>query len=593
MKRFGYVFVSALLSLFLHFLLLVFADRIHMTNATYLGEPEMRRVQVGSVDIRDLVWKRKKRKELTNQEAETQLKQAVRNSGKVKEIFTDARLAEAPKPKLRLAGLGRNILAPELPEPEKARPATAPRPKILEINASDVPRERLAMQRPFTKKLMRQYIPGKRVPSMLSPGTLSGGIGATLDVGMRLGGLPGTPGLRVGDLPPEEQGRGGGGLAAGASGATFAPVGGIPRLEGVTRTGNRAERIRINGERAEILYDFVTVTVTIYRERDGSGYFRADIAPNPRSDVLRDVPKDILFLIDHSTSISAAKLARFKAATIEALEYLNPRDRFNVVSFTDRPESLYTLWKPVTPESVREGQEYVRRLMRGGMTDVFNSLAPYIRSSNGIKERPLNVFLMSDGNSTVNIRSDDFFVRRILKMNPGNVSIYPFSAGRRVNRDLFDFLAYHNRGMSLHVDKLEEFKDTLVDYISSHSSLIVADLRYHASDELATEIFPKRLPHLYRGETLSLWGTFPKQVKELTLSLVGRDGSGQLRELLFRKPLDECRRGTADIAKEWAAQKIFHLLGQRTLTTDAIEQTKLQARIRQLSREFGGIMVPY
>ena len=129
-------------------------------------------------------------------------------------------------------------------------------------------------------------------------------------------------------------------------------------------------------------------------------------------------------------------------------------------------------------------------------------------------------------------------------------------------------------------------------YLGTHSSLLVADLRYQVLGGLDEDIFPKRLPHLYRSETLSIFGRYPAGVDELTLSLLGRDGGGKQRELVFRRTFSECPEVGRELPQNWGAQKIFHLIGQRTLTTDAKVRALCTEEIGRLAKSYG-LYVPY
>lgn len=594
MRTTGYLVISAVLSLLLHLVLWEMAGRIELRAVSYSSEkPPGKPIRILR-DPRDMMVNKPLVKQRTPEERKAEQERLDRIAKKMKEVFREAKLATPPKPKLELAGLGRAIMAPKLPRPEKAKAPTAPRPKIIEVAVADLTAEQLARPRRFTAKIDRVNVSGLRyVPSLLSPGMLQAGVGTTYPLSMRMRGLSGSGGLKPGDLPPaREFGRR---LVGGKDG--FSPVAGGAAFQGLE--GDVANVYRPpgmsspkNGFRA--LDPYVMVSLTIYEERGGGGYYRADIAANPKSEELWDVPKDILFVIDHSTSISGQKLAQFKASTTEALEYLNPKDRFNVVSFTTVSRSLFPAFTPYSKESMAQAQAYVKGLSRGGMTDVFGSISPYIQKSNGepADGRPMNVFLMTDGNSTVNIYDDDAFIRTIKEMNPGNVSLYAFSAGRKANRDLLEFLGYHNRGYSLHVADLKSFRSMLVDYISTHSQLILANVKYQAADGLASEAFPKALPHLYREETLSFYGRFPASTKDINVRVSGRGGDGEPYELVFRKPLKECLRGSPELSQHWAAQKVFHLVGQRVLMGTEEAKKPFEKQINALADKFG-LMVPY
>jgi hypothetical protein len=592
MKKTGYIVVSMILSLGLHAVLLLMADRIRFAQDPIQAMRRNRPTHVGMVDLRDRVMNRPTPQQVREQTAE-QLREAVRNSERVREVFDRQDLdIPQPRPNVRLAGLGRNVLEPALPEPEMPRAATAPRPQVVEIDAIDVSRERLEVPRRLTRKLARVPLTGRSVPSLLDPGPLRGAVGRTFDVGMRMGSLPGTRGFSVADLPPEQQ-TGEEALRQEAIRTGMAPLAAPPGLPGIT-AGGAGTRMAIRGETIEEFEDFVNVSVTVWEDPNEGGYFRVDVAPNPQSDALRDIPKDLLFLIDCSASISSAKLEQFKRSVVETLQYLNPTDRFNVVSFRTEPEPLFDTYRPVSSENLTIAADWIRSLVRTGMTDVFNSLLPSV--SNTDRElratRPLNIFLLTDGRSTVPDKPDmrEFVSGIAVEQDRNvNISIYTFSAGRNANLPLLDFLAYHNRGMSLHVEELRDFQSKLVGYFSTHSSLILMDLECHATAGIGEEIYPKRLlPHVYRGETLSLFGRYPLGTEELTLSIVGRHGANHLMDLVVRATIAECARGTARIAEDWAAQKVFHLLGQDILVPS--EQTR--AQIQRLADEYN-LFIPY
>ena len=207
--------------------------------------------------------------------------------------------------------------------------------------------------------------------------------------------------------------------------------------------------------------------------------------------------------------------------------------------------------------------------------------------------RPLNIFLLTDGQSTVNIYEPSQFLRQISGINPGNVSIFPFSAERKANRMLLDFLGYLNRGEKCHVETTEEIRDAMVRFYSQHSSLIITALRCAATSGAdVNEIFPRSLPNLYRNQTLRLFGRYRSLDDSLTLSLTGRDAQGRPRDLVFQRPLAQCPQGQSSLPAQWAAQKILFLLSRMNLSENPAEQESLRERIEALKKQCG-ILSPY
>ena len=593
MRKNTYICASVVLSVLIHaaFLLLI-ADRLKLDyfSPSSLGKDKKDRdTIVVPIDIRTLQNRQTSRDEADPKQTLKDLSDVVKQSEKLQNIFKEHNLVEMPPPKLKLSDLGRDLLSdPKPPEATPPRQATAPRPDIVSIDARKLSPEQLASSRPIIPMVPRKAISAKAIPSLLPHGDLAGGSGQTFTVGMQWGAIPLSKAPEHVPLPIDPSAKSGSAGSSAKGSITSVPK--APDLQIGIRPGEDTRTVT-PGVTVHQLDKLMTVNMFVYHETGGGGFFRVDISPNPRSERLRAVSKDILFLIDCSNSISAAKLKQFKEAVVDALPYLTKRDRFNVVSFRDSPEAMFPQFMPVTDENVQQGCSFVTKIQRGGMTDVFAGLAPCVEPAADGEDpyRPLNIFLMSDGQSTVkDSLSNDVFIRRILELKRANVSIYSFSAGKDVNRFLLDFLAFHNRGLSLHQEELRNFTHELVEFISTHATLIVSDLKYHVAGELGGDIYPKKLPHLYRGETLHVFGRFNRGDEEVVLSIVGRDATGDLQEIIFRGSIKDSPKASPQIALEWAAQKIYHLIGLRTLSPSV----EVQNEIRKTAQKYN-LYVPY
>jgi hypothetical protein len=601
MKLPKYILISMFLSLLLHLLLLHLTSEIMIAaNASEAGENRrffehflpVRILPEAEPQVKEPEKLPEKEKnsvfpdEAVLKKISADMRREVRqlaNVRKIENIFQKESLLELPQTRFRLEGVDKER-PPSLAAGIDEKPvlATAPRPEIIEIDYTSLPVPRQALKsRAITPRLERENSGVGMLPSLTPHGPLTAAAGAAYGLSVKSGFRPsfGAPDIEVPELKlsPEEP------LSLqepAPSPMNLATVDLSP-----SRGGKNGLSLPFDG--------FVDIQVRVIKDRVGnSGYFQVDIIPNANSDALKDIPKDTLFLIDHSTSISPQKLSQFKLSTRESLACLNPKDRFNVVAFTSTTNSLFRNYQPVNASNLAAADKYVDNLWRGGMTDVFGGVAPYVKNSNGDKNRPLNIFLLTDGRSTVNIHAPPTFLRQISAFNPGNVSIYPFSAGTQANRQLLDFLGYLNRGGKCHVDEIDKLRDELVNYISTHSSLIIMDLRYAAEGSVSQEIFPRSLPHLYRNESLRLFGRFANIDDELVLTLTGKDAELKTRDLIFRRRYRECPPGNKELPREWAGQKILFLLALRNSTEDPKKITRYNAEINALTRQYG-VYTPY
>lgn len=598
MKLSKYILVSMGLSLLLHLLLLhITSEMLVGAHATQEGEnrrfferflpvqilpePELPKPEPVPEKDKESVFPDPETMKKITSDMQREVRQLA-NVRKIETIFQKDNLLDVPKTRFRLEGVDKQR-PPGLDTNADEKPvlATAPRPEIIEIDYASLPAPRQALKmRTITPRLERESSDAAMLPSLTPHGPLTSSAGGAYGLSVKSGFKPsfGAPEIEVPELKQET------GAALSLQDSAPSPL----------EVATDLSATRGNGAGLPLPFDgFVDIQVRVIKDQVGnSGYFQVDIIPNANSDALKDIAKDSLFLIDHSTSISPQKLSQFKLATREALSCLNPKDRFNVVAFTSTTNSLFQGYQPVNARNLAEADQYVAGLWRGGMTDVFGGVAPYVKNSNGDKNRPLNIFLLTDGRSTVNIHEPPAFLRQISAFNPGNVSIYPFSAGTQANRQLLDFLGYLNRGGKCHVDEIEKLHEELVNYISTHSSLIIMDLKYTAEGPVSQEIFPRSLPHLYRNESLRLFGRFRNIEDELVLTLAGKDADLKIRDLIFRRRYRECPPASKELPREWAGQKILFLLALRNSTEDQRLIARYNAEINALTREYG-VYTPY
>ena len=598
MKLSKYILISMFLSLILHILLLQATSEV-MIGAHAAEAGENRRAPEHFLPVRILpepepkvkVPEPEEKKNLTSPDTASVKKTAasmqrearqLANLRKIENIFQKESLLDLPQTRFRLEGVDKER-PPSLSAGIDEKPvlATAPRPEIIEIDYANLPVPRQALKsRTITPRLERESSDAVMLPSLTAHGPLTAAAGGAYGLSVKSGFRPsfGVPDIEVPELKLSSE----------------SPLSLRDSAPSPLNVNTDLSPTRAGGADLPLPFDgFVDIQVRVIKDRVGnSGYFQVDITPNANSDALKDIAKDTLFLIDHSTSISPQKLSQFKLATRESLACLNPKDRFNVVAFTSTTNSLFRDYQAVNASNLAAADKYVANLWRGGMTDVFGGVAPYVKNSNGDKNRPLNIFLLTDGRSTVNIHEPPAFLRQISAFNPGNVSIYPFSAGTKANRQLLDFLGYLNRGGKCHVDEIEELRDELVNYISTHSSLIIMNLKYTAEGPVSQEIFPRSLPHLYRNESLRLFGRFGNIDDELVLTLAGKDAELKTRDLIFRRRYRECPPGSKELPREWAGQKILFLLALRNSTENQQRITRYNAEINALIRQYG-VYTPY
>ncbi|MFW6414503.1 MAG: VWA domain-containing protein, partial [Verrucomicrobiota bacterium] len=567
-----------------------------------------RKIQLRSVDFRDRVF----RTDSGDNESETEDKveelaaQFKRQSEHLEDVFTNEGLMESMervKPRDFADSLPDETDIPEREETalssdtELDDNTKAPRPEIVKIDADDLPDSRLYESRQYIATQERHQTDEKFLDSLVG------------DMASESDDVPGKSGESSGadtgsdgfqSLFPSEGGEDAASRQQEVPDDETAPSPSQGDDDLLVESGlelyNSREDGGTDGEEEEEVVeersidDLLDASMKVFTDEERKEiFFRVDIKPNPRAGSLEAINKDVLLLFDSSTSISAQMLNVFKRTVSKSLAYLKPGDRFNIVNFRESPQSLFDGYEPVNPENIQRARGQLRRIRRYGKTDVYTGLAPFVGEEEREPDRPLTVFLLTDGQSTVPNKMDDqSLLRRIEKSNRRQVSIYSASYGGKINRYLLDLLAYTNKGYHLYRENLDEFENDLLNYVRSHSTIVAADLEYTATGEVADELYPKSLPHLYRNGTLTVFGKLPAETEEFALQIKGWSAREDKLNYVYHADIEKAEQGSKELMHDWIAQKAFYLIAK-----EALEPTEeIRSELREFQRRYNPEM-PY
>ncbi|MDP7397793.1 MAG: VWA domain-containing protein [Lentisphaeria bacterium] len=559
---FTYLTTSILISLVLHLLLWQATARIQVRpieNAATGNEPDERRVRVESLDIPDLLIQQ------PAQQQNVKIRLFKKQKHQLQKLFESEGLITRPKPRLsaRLTGLGVDLLKDEARVESRYRgPITSPPPEILAIRAADLPAQSLLTGRRIIPDVKRYVLDDPVAPSLVSLHSGGGVDSESVELGMRFE-LPTRP---LHPFPPPEPGD-------------------LPMVAIDDTRDSVTDRTEVN-----IIDSMLDVEVSVYKDpKLGGGYFKAVINTRAGSESLESIPRDVLFLVDASASITPPKLREFRKGLALALDYLSADDRFNVVAFRDKPIRLFPDFKVADEDAVVAARKFLSRLRSKGKTNVYAGLAPFINFPRPDSRRPYLIFLLSDGRSTTgSALADNEFITQIIQHNRARACVFSFSAGEESNLFLMDLLSYKNRGLSLHADSVTGADEALSNYISGKSEVLVSDLHCQITGKLLEDIYPRELPHLFRDDPLTVYGRFPKGADEIGIQIIGYDINGEREELIVRQLLSEAGPADSTLARQWAGQKIYYLVGERTIRNSP----EIQAEIDALASRYG-LAVPY
>jgi hypothetical protein len=297
------------------------------------------------------------------------------------------------------------------------------------------------------------------------------------------------------------------------------------------------------------------------------------------------IPKNVLFVVDISATISRTMLAKTRDAVASAAAGLNRGDAFNVIRFSEQTYRAFKGFVPPTPENVRRAAASIHREHGQVQTDVYTALKGVIADlpKEGRKaRRPTNVYLISDGNPTTGIKEIRKIVNDISDVTQSHYSIFAVNPGSPAgNQYLLDLLAYRSRGVFAQARRVEDADATLLALLMQYKSPLLMNLRAQYGNFEVDEVYPQTLPNFYRGQPLVIYGRC-RPGDEIAVRIIG-DSATDRRKFLYTTRLPDVRTDDPTIAREWARGKIHYLVSRIAREGETKEH---RDEIRRLSKRY-------
>ncbi len=252
----------------------------------------------------------------------------------------------------------------------------------------------------------------------------------------------------------------------------------------------------------------------------GEGTFMAVITPGEDLEPIVH-GTDWMFVLDVSGSMKGDKLRVLVQGVTKAISTLRPDDRFQVIAFNDRHTALTSAWTLVGTPAADRAIEAVRSLEAIRGTNIFGALeGAYDRLD---ADRPSAIVLVSDGVANAGPHEYRDFIE-MAKAHDGR--LFTFVMGNGANAMLLGDLASLSGGFAKSV--------SVQDEVGAHLMLARERMSHEALHGVAlclggaTSIHPRRLPSLYLGQQLTVFGRYQGTgSQELTVSarISGKDVS--------------------------------------------------------------------
>src|SRR6185312_5930532 len=204
----------------------------------------------------------------------------------------------------------------------------------------------------------------------------------------------------------------------------------------VTRSDLRRAKVRLQSNAEIPNKDFVLRydvagkkiedALLTHRSSQG-GYFTLILQPPERVTALDVMPKELIFVLDTSGSMSGFPIEKAKETMKLALESLYPSDTFNLITFAGDTSILFPEPVSATPSNLRKAQAFLESRQGGGGTEMMKAITTALDPSDAQGHVRIVCF-MTDGY----VGNEMEIISEVQKHT--NARVFAFGIGSSVNR---------------------------------------------------------------------------------------------------------------------------------------------------------------
>ncbi len=277
----------------------------------------------------------------------------------------------------------------------------------------------------------------------------------------------------------------------GASSATaeISPSDSIPNKDFVMK-------YTVAGEKSEM-------AVLAHSKGTDQGYFMLMIQPKLHAELAQAPPRDLVFLVDASGSMSGEPLDKVKEAMRHFFRLSKPNDTVQVITFANRAENLFEKPVPATQDNVKRALKFTQQIQASGGTEMLTGIQKVLNEP-ADSERVRIVVMLTDGQ----IGNEAEIIEEVGKHAGDQIRFWTIGIGSSPNRFLIDGVAKQGGGMSGVLELNTDPKELVSRIVHRIHRAQLANIRIDWNDLSVYEVFPRRIPELWTGSPVILFGRY-------------------------------------------------------------------------------------
>ncbi|KFO25195.1 Inter-alpha-trypsin inhibitor heavy chain H4 [Fukomys damarensis] len=254
-----------------------------------------------------------------------------------------------------------------------------------------------------------------------------------------------------------------------------------------------------------------------------NGYFVHYFAPEG----LPTMPKNVVFVIDKSGSMSGRKIRQTREALIKILSDLNPKDQFNLIVFSEEANLWNPLLVPASEENVNKAKSYAASIQARGGTNINDAVLVAVQLLQNSNQAELLssgsislIILLTDGDPTVGETNRTQIQKNVQEAIGSQYSLFCLGFGFDVSYAFLEKLALDNGGLARRIYEDSDSALQLQDFYEEVANPLLTEVAFEYPSNAVEEVTQNNFHLFFRGSEMVVAGKLRDQSPDVLFSKV-------------------------------------------------------------------------
>ncbi|XP_072438158.1 inter-alpha-trypsin inhibitor heavy chain H3-like isoform X2 [Chiloscyllium punctatum] len=327
-----------------------------------------------------------------------------------------------------------------------------------------------------------------------------------------------------------------------------------------------------------------------------NGYFVHHFAPAN----LPRIPKNVIFVIDHSGSMRGTKMRQTNEALIKILDDMDSKDHFGIIIF----DHSFATWKnaifQATPNNVTEAKHFVKKISAKGGTNINDPMLEAVKHLDKayhdklLPERSVSmIILLTDGDPNEGESNPVKIQQNVKKAVNGKYNVYCLGFGYDVKYSFLEKMALENNGIARRIYEDSDAPLQLQGFYDEVANPLLLDIELQYPENAISELTQANFRQYYEGSEIVVAGKISDNNLESLITEVFAQAANENLTLKAEVQVSEVENVTAQqqyifgdfTERLWAYLTIQQLLEER-ISAEPNEKGNLTNRILELSLKY-------